>query len=506
MATTRPEATGETGTPAMSIFGILGIDLGTSSVKVLVLDTRGRTLAVSRAGYRVMTPRPGWAESDPGEWWQAVVTAVHMATEQASHVEISAIGLCGQMHGVVLVNEQGHALRPALLWPDTRAEAELARYRALPADALRRLANPLVPGMAGPLLCWLARHEAASYQAVRRALSPKDWLRLALTGDAANAATDPSDASATLLYDLPADCWADDIIAALGLRRELFPAIVPSGAPAGTLSTQSAAALGLPAGLPVATGAADVAAAALGTGLLAPGPVQLTLGTGAQIIQLCPEPLPDPTMRTHLYRAAAGANWYRMAAVQNAGLALDWVRRVLGVTWEDLYASADAVPPGAGGLTFLPYLTNERPHAPGSVNGGAFLGMRAGHGRQHLLHAALEGVAFGMRAALEALPGASKSEALRLAGGGSIHPAWHQMLADVLRRELLIVDAPDASTRGAALLGGLASGVWADAAATAPFAPPVSVVVTPDAGRVGIYDDFYKSWEDRGESGSRHQP
>jgi xylulokinase len=336
-------------------------------------------------------------------------------------------------------------------------------------------------------LCWLAEHEASSYQATRWALQPKDWLRLCLTD---SVATDPSDASATLLYDLPADRWADDVIVALGLKRDLFAPIIPSGTLAGTLSARAAEALGLPPALPVATGAADTAAGALGTGLLAPGPIQLTLGTGAQLVQLCSEPKVDPTGRTHLYRAADGVNWYTMAAVQNAGLVLDWVRRALGASWNDIYESVDAVAPGAQGLTFLPYLTRERAHHRNPHSSGAFLGLRIDHQREHLLHAALEGVAFGIRVALEALPGASKATSLRLAGGGSVHPAWRQMLADILGRELVAVDAPAASAQGAALLGGIASGIWADAAATVSVAPPTHVVATPGS-RQAIYDEVY---------------
>lgn len=312
---------------------VLGIDLGTSSVKVLILDLQGHTLGVSKADYRVLSPRPGRAESDPAEWWSATVAAVRAALAQAQQAQITAVGLSGQMHGVVLADEKGKPTRAAILWADNRAEEELARCRVLPASTLERLANPLVPGMAGPLLCWLARHDATSYQAARWALQPKDWLRWCLT-DA--VAADPSDASATLLYDLPGDGWADDVIAALGLRRELFPPLLPSTARAAVLSTPAAEQLGLPAGLPVATGAGDTPAAALGTGLLTPGPKQLTLGTGAQVIQLYAEPIVDQTMRTHLYRAADGVHWYAMAAVQNAGLALDWARRMLRASWDEI--------------------------------------------------------------------------------------------------------------------------------------------------------------------------
>ena len=469
---------------------LLGVDLGTSGVKVLILDTEGNTLGVSKAGYEVMAPQPGWAESDPGAWWHATVTAIQAALAQVPQVKITAIGLSGQMHGVVPTDKEGRPTHNALLWADMRAEEELKRYEALPAALLRKLANPLVPGMAGPLLCWLADHEASVYQATHRALQPKDWLRLCLTD---SVAADPSDASATLLYDLPADCWADDVIAALGLRRELLAPIVPSGTVAGMLSAPAARALGLSPGLPVATGAADTASAAFGTGLLNPDPIQLTLGTGAQLVQLTPEPKADPTGRTHLYRAADGVNWYRMAAVQNAGLVLDWVRRTLKASWDELYESANLVVPGADGLTFLPYLTRERPHHKNARSTGAFLGMRINHQREHMLHAALEGVAFGIRVALEALPGADTIATLRLAGGGSVYSAWRQMLADILGRELVTVDTSDASARGAALLAGIASGIWTDAAATASVAPAMHVAATPSM-RQAAYDEVYATF------------
>jgi xylulokinase len=469
---------------------LLGIDLGTSSVKVLLLDTQGNTLSTSRVDYAVNSPYPGRAEGDPQEWWRATISAVHKATRQVAHENITAIGLSGQMHGVLPIDEQGTPTYAALLWADERAVAELDAYHALPSALRRRLANPLVPGMAGPLLCWLMHHEASVYQATRWALQPKDWLRFCLTG---SMASDPSDASATLLYDLPADGWSDEVIEALGLRRSLFPAISPSASNAGALSSSAAQALALPGGLMIAMGASDTASAALGTGLLAPGSVQLTLGTGAQLIQLCSQPTPDVTGRTHLYRAADGENWYVMAAVQNAGLTLDWVRRMFGVGWNEFYATADSVAPGSEGVLFLPYLTRERPHHQNPHSRGAFLNMRIDHRREHLLHAALEGVALGIREALNALPDITGMP-LRLAGGGSVHAGWRQMLADILGRELIAVDASDASARGAALLGGIASGVWSDAEATVLIAPTTQVVAVPDRGRVMLYERVYREY------------
>jgi len=461
---------------------VLGIDLGTSSVKVIVLGDDGRTLSSGRTDYPLLTPQPGWAEGDPQQWWWATVAATGAALAAAGTTDIAAIGLAWQMHGGVLVEENGDALRPAILWADTRATPEVACYAALPPPLRATLANPLVPGMLGPILLWLRDHEPEVYAAARWALAPKDWLRLRLTG---TAASDPSDASATLLYDLPQDGWADAVVAALGLRRDLLPALLPSDASAGVLTPVAAAQLGMPPGIPVAVGGADTACAALGGGLLTPGVTQLTLGTGAQIIQLTDQSVADAAPRTHLYRTVTGMRWYRMAAVQNGGLALDWARRTLGATWEELYASTTSIAPGADGVAFLPTLTTERT-AAASTLGGAWTGLRLVHTRAHLLYAALEGVALGIRAALAMLPEAATDAPLRLTGGGSVDPAWRQMLADVLGRPLAVVPVADASARGAALLAGMALGRWR-AAALADMAPSIAAVTTPDPARAAQY-------------------
>jgi len=419
------------------------------------------------------------------------VIATRMALALQPQATISAIGLSGQMHGVVLVNSDGKPLRPAILWPDARAQDELKTYQALPAPVRLRLANPLVPGMAGPILAWVARQESDTYQAAASALQPKDWLRLRLTGE---TATDPSDASATLLYDLLADEWAEDVIEILGLKRELFAAIRPSDATGGGLSKFAAEAMNLPAGIPVAIGAGDTAAAAVGTGLLEPGQIQVTMGTGAQVIQLYREPLADPNGRVHLYRSADRDTWYGMAAVQNGGLALDWVRRALGTHWEELYACAERAAPGTEGLVFLPFLVHERAHQPNSQAGGAFLGLRSSHRREDMLQAALEGVALGIRVALEALPGAEMATSLRVAWGGSVNQLWRQMLANVLGRQLVAVDVPGASSRGAALLGGVASGKWATVRETAKVVPPTQTVAIPDPKKVELYDKVFAKY------------
>jgi xylulokinase len=328
-------------------------------------------------------------------------------------------------------------------------------------------------------------------------LQPKDWLRMRMTGE---AATEPSDASATLLYDLLADDWSYAAVEDLGLRTELLAPLVPSASVAGTLEGGAAGELGLWEGLPVAAGAADTAAAMLGTGLVRPGPVQLTVGTGGQVVTPKRVPEPDPHGRTHLYRAAVPGLWYSMAAIQNAGLALEWVRRVLGVSWRDVYEEAFAVPPGSGGVTFLPYLSGERTPRFDPGARGAWVGLGLDHARGHLLRAALEGVAFALREALETLEDlGTVAPELRLAGGGAgggSGETWRQLLADVLGRPLWLLPgeiSSVASARGAAFLAGLASGAYPTAEDTLTLTPEAETLIQPGES---TYEPAYKRYKE----------
>lgn len=424
---------------------VLGIDLGTSSVKVVLADLFGAILARQGADYPVDRPFPGWAETDPEAWWRAIVSATR-AVVAAAPEPPSAVGLSGQMHGVVLTGADGSPVRPAVLWADSRAG--LSGYRSLAPEVGRRLANPLSPGMAGPELAWLHEHEPAAVAAAAHALQPKDWVRARLTG---RFQGEPSDASATLLYDVLARAWDDDVVAALGIDRSLLPELLPSaGAEAGRLVTTD---LGLPLGIPVAAGAADTAAAALGSALTEPGTVQLTIGTGVQIVTPVSAPtpgtLPDQPV-THLYRSATDAGWYAMAAGLTGGQTLDWVRRILGADWAELYGAA-ARGPHPGDPVFLPHLIGERTPYLDTGMRGAWAGLDARHDRAALLHSALEGVAFAVAEGFDALKVAPGAE-VRLAGGGTTDPGWRQLLADVLGTPLHPVEVPDASARGAALL------------------------------------------------------
>ena len=469
------------------VAAVLGIDLGTSQVKALIMSPGGEILGRGRAGYRVVSPGEGFAETDPAEWWRATVAAVREALADASaDMEIAAVGVDGQMHGVALAGDDGNAVRPAILWLDRRAEAEAARYGELPAELTRPLGNQASAGMAGPMLGWLAAHEPDVLRRARWALQPKDWLRMRLTG---LAAADPTDASGTLLFDVARGVWADGVIDALGLPGEKLPPVLGSTEVAGQLLPGPANELGLTPGIPVAVGAADTAAALyaadLGAGPGSPdarggtaesagsgrgregagreGWALLTVGTGGQ--WMVPEGEFRPVRNTNLFRSvdagaarrsAAGERFYRLAPVQNAGVALDWVRGVLGVTWQQLYDTAGR-PWRADTPVFLPYLARERWDP---TVAGTWAGLTLAHTTEDLTRGAVEGVAFLLRKRLDDLRAAGhQPEAVLLGGGGATHPAWRQLLADVLALPLHPADTSWLSAAGAARVAAAAAGM-----------------------------------------------
>ncbi len=492
---------------------MLGIDLGTSQLKALVATPDGRVLGRGRAGYPVTVPAEGRAETDPEDWWRAAKAAVRDALADAGRVDVTGLALAGQMHGVVLADSAGTPRHPAILWLDRRAVAEADAYRRLPARLTAPLGNQPSPGMAGPILCWLARHEPRPMQRARWVMQPKDWLRMRLTGE---PATDPTDASGTLLFDSRRGAWADDLIDALGLPREKFPGIREPTEIAGRLLNDAADELGLPPGIPVAVGAADTAAAlysvfyweevgvteragtaeevgvteragteeegaeeaeteegeteegeteevAAGSGSGRASDALLTLGTGGQWI--VPESGFRPTENTNLFRAI-GTGYYRLAAAQNVGATLDWVKTVLGASWQDLYATA-ARPWREDVPVFLPYLTAERWDTAAAPK-GTWTGLTLAHNRDDLLRAALEGVAFLLNDRLEDLRAAGDRPArVIIGGGGTRHPAWRQLLADVLGLPLRPAPTTWLSAAGAALIAAEATGEPA-ATATQP--------------------------------------
>nr|WP_204331538.1 FGGY family carbohydrate kinase [Geodermatophilus sabuli] len=424
---------------------MLGADLGTSGLKLVVLDESGAVLAEGESGYALDRPRPGWAEADPAAWRRALDDALAQVAPTLAGRRVRGLGLSGQMHGTVLADAAGAPLGPAVLWPDSRATAEVDRWRALPGDARAALANPLVPGMTGPVLAWLSAHRPGLVARAATVLLPKDALRAALVPDADPRVTDRSDASATLLWDVVADTWSGAATDAAGLAPEQLPAVRPSAEVVGAAA--------LPGGdVPVVVGGADTPLALLAAGTTAGR--QVNLGTGAQVLRpgAVPAPADDPPV--HCYADVADG-WYAMAALQNGGLAWSWVSDVLGLGAGELFDLAAVTPAGAGGVRFRPFLTGERGGVAGPADRGSWTGLHPGTTRADLARAAVEGVVFAVGTAAGLLGGAGD---VVLTGGGGRAPVVRQLLADVLGAPVRHLPLRSASAVGAALLAGLGTG------------------------------------------------
>lgn len=486
-----PEARGDVEelgpTPTFSRPTLLGLDLGSSSLKALLLDLDGRVLAERSAAYPTRSPAPGWAEQDPDDWWAAAGAATRAVLAATPEADVVGIGLSGQMHTFVLLDMAGALVRPAITWMDTRAAGLLPEVAAtIDAAGLRdELANPVVLGLTLPPLAWLLEREPETLARARTLLLAKDALRFRLTGE---LGSEPTDASATLMFDVAHRQWSTATLAAFGLDPALMPALGDPDAAAGRLTPDAAHHLGLREGIPVAFGAGDQQAAAVGTGTVRPGQAQLMVGTGAQALVVEDAPPAGEVAGLHAFCHVRG--WLRQASVNNAGVALDWARTLLGLSWDELYGALGDAPPATAPL-FLPYLTGERaPLMKGHARGG-WLGLEPGHDRTALARAAVAGVIVGIADGLRSLPGHAGQGSLpgpsgrrvRAAGGGLRNPAFAQAVADASGATLELLDASAASAVGAALLGGVACGAFADldaAVARAPVAISATVAPRPD--------------------------
>ena len=423
---------------------VLGADLGTSGLKAVALSADDRAVvAEAEVHYGYDSPRPGWAETDVAVWRQALDDA--LAALRLSGRRVLGLGLAGQMHGAVLVDPSGRPLAPAVLWPDTRAVAEVDRWRALPEADRAALANPLVPGMTGPVLAWLAGNRPDVVDRAAAVLLPKDALRASLL-PGAPLVTDRSDASATLLWDVPGGRWSTAAVRAAGVPAALLPDVRPSSELVGELVRDGSR-------IPVVVGGADTPLALLAAGVQ--DGLQVNLGTGAQVLRpgAAPVAVADPV--THLY-ADADDGWYAMAALLNGGSVLAWAAGVLGVAEPQLLELAVTAPPGAGGVRFAPWLVGERGGVAGPDDRAAFTGLSARTTRADLARAAVEGLVAAIGAAAELLGGPGDGDVV-LTGGGGRSPLVRDLLGEVLGRPVAWRPLRSASAIGAALLAAGAS-------------------------------------------------
>lgn len=476
---------------------VLGIDVSTTATKAVLIDETGAVAGIGMAEYAYDVPQPRWSEQSPEVWWSGTIEAVGsvLRTSGVGADEVVAVGLTGQMHGLVLLDAAGNVLRPAILWNDQRTgEACDAIRERIGADRLVAITgNDALPGFTAPKLVWVRDHEPDVWASVAHVLLPKDFVRLRLTGE---YAIDKADGSGTILFDLAARDWSPAILDGLGIDPAWLPPTHEGPVVTGALTRDAAAATGLRAGTPVIAGGGDQAANAVGVGAVTPGVVALSLGTSGVIFATTDRPLRDPHGQVHAFCHAVPGRWHMMTVMLSAAGSLRWFRDALaaGVEFAALVASAGEVAAGSDGLLFLPYLTGERSPHPDPLARGAFVGLTVAHDRRHLTRAVLEGVAFGLRDGLDQMiaAGMPRPSQIRASGGGTASALWRGILADVLDAEVATVSTSEGAAYGAGLLAAVGAGWFPTVEAASAGLVHATVAATPGPDR-----DTYAAAHDR---------
>jgi xylulokinase len=478
---------------------LLGIDVSTTGAKALLIDRDGGVVSSATTPLSLSTPHPLWSEQDPREWWTATTNSIKQALASAnvSGKDVIAIGLTGQMHGLVLLDDRGEVLRPAILWNDQRcgAECDEIRARVSRAELVRITGNDALTGFTAPKILWVETHEPEVYRRARHVLLPKDYIRYKLTG---TLAMDKADGSGTMLFDLRERTWSSQILDALNISPDWLPQTFEGHETTGEVTREAAALTGLRAGTPVVAGGGDQAAGAVGTGVVRPGTMAVTLGTSGVVFAATESALIEPEGRLHAFCHAVAGRWHLMGVMLSAAGSLQWYRDKLACerSFADLVDEAAGVPAGSEGLLFLPYLSGERTPHPDPLARGAWVGLTMRHGQPHLTRSILEGVAFGIKDMFCLMRDAGLGEIaeVRVSGGGAKSLLWRQILADVLDAELVTVNTTEGAAYGAALLAGVGAGVWNDVDAACAQTISTRDRVTPNKETSAIYESLYDQY------------
>jgi xylulokinase len=476
---------------------LLGIDVGTGGTRAVILSETGKVLASATHEHAAFaSPQVGWAEQDPLDWWQAGAGAIKEVLKKAGITgdDISCVGLAGQMHGAVLLDENNQVLRPALIWCDQRTQAQCDWLNeTIGASRIIELTcNPALTNFTLTKLLWVREHEPEIWKRSRRVLLPKDYVRFRLTGE---QAIDMADASGTLMLDVAHRRWSEEMMTAAGLPMSCLPRLFESPEVCARISGEGAAATGLKVGTPVVAGAGDQAGGAVGMGIVRPGSVSATIGTSGVVFAATDHPAMDAQGRVHAFCHAIPQQWHVMGVTQAAGLSLRWFRDLLGsnVSYDELTREARAVPPGSAGVLWAPYLMGERtPHLDPKAR-GALVGFTASHTRGHVVRAILEGVAFSLKDTFSLFETMQVPvSSIRLGGGGARSPLWRQIQADVYGHEVEIVEAEEGAAYGAALLAGVGAKHWATVEEACAAAVHVAERVRPDPAARQVLSKQYE--------------
>ncbi len=479
----------------------LGLDVSTTSSKALLIDRKGVVLGTASTAHSLSSPKPLWSEQDPAQWWQAVVQSIQNVIRQTGikASEIEAIGLTGQMHGLVLLDAEGEVLRPAILWNDQRCQSQCDEiHKRVGKERFIQISgNVALTGFTAPKILWVAENEPDIYSRARHVLLPKDYIRYKLTGE---FAMDKADGSGTVLFDLKARDWSEELLETLDIPREWMPPTYEGPEVTGHVSEFAARLTGLSQGVPVVAGGGDQAAGSVGVGAVEPGIIGLTVGTSGVIFATTPAPLIEPQGRLHAFCHAVPGRWHFMGVMLSAAGSLQWYRDTLApeMSFDDLLHEAETVPAGSEGLLFLPYLSGERTPHPDPLARGAFVGLTLRHTRGHMTRAVLEGVAFGLKDSFNLIrdAGLENVSQVRASGGGTKGALWRQILADVLESELVSVNTAEGGAFGAALLAGVGQGIWPDVVTACHETIQITGKTEPNPETFAVYRHAYQVYRD----------
>ena len=484
---------------------LMGIDVGTTGTRAVVVDEMGRLVGAATEEYPLHTPRPLWAEQEPADWWRATRQAIRgaIASSGVDGHEVGGLGLSGQMHGLVLLDDRNEVLRPAILWCDqrTQEQCDWITERVGRERLIDLVSNPALTGFTAPKILWVRQHEPSIYERAKKALLPKDYIRFRLTGEFAG---EVSDASGTLLFDVRNRKWSAEMLSLLEVDPGLLPAVYESPVPSAAVSAATAEETGLRAGTPVVGGGGDQAAGGVGNGIVRPGLISSTIGSSGVVFAFTDQPLMDPEGRIHTFCHAVPGKWHVMAVTLGAGLSLRWFRDELapaerlvgGMTGIDPYVfltqEAEKAPVGSEGLIYLPYLMGERtPHRDPNAK-GVFFGLTGRHTRAHFVRAVLEGVAYSLRDGLEILKsiGVPLGE-VRFSGGGARSKVWRQIQADVFGLHGVTLNVGEGPAFGAALLAGVGTGVYGSVEEACDATLGVVERCAPVPSNARVYEKYY---------------
>ena len=480
---------------------LLGLDISTTGVKALVVDFNGNVVSSATTPLALSIPRPLWSEQNPEDWWQGSVKSIQAALRIANipASSIKAVGLTGQMHGLVILDASGNLLRPAILWNDQRTGEQCDEIRArVGAQRLIQITgNTALTGFTAPKILWVQQHEPDIYAKVKHILLPKDYVRYRLTGE---YAMDKADGSGTILFDLKNRDWSEEVVEKLEIDSHWLPATFEGPQVTGRIQRVGSEATGLSIGTPVMAGGGDQSAQAVGVGAVEAGIIALTLGTSGVVFAAIDQPYIEPEGRLHAFCHALPDTWHFMGVMLSAAGSLQWYRDNLapGIEYNDLINEAESVPPGSEGLFFLPYLSGERTPHPDPLARAAWIGLTLRHTRSHLTRAVLEGVAYGLKDSFMLIQNAGLGEIrqVRASGGGTRSQVWLQILADILGVELVTVNTSEGAAFGAALLAGVGAGVWQDVKTACHQNVQVTGSKAPDAHRMKLYGEFHRLYQE----------